>query len=442
MKVKVKDINITNDEITFVIKTNITEKKFYFKFPIKISPTALNEILLIPSTIALYIASYCENVTLVMPQEMIHKPQMKKLSKYIALDDSHLTNSDIYTPNITFRTPKENQLHVDMIIDTNPDAKNYNSLVSASGGKESLLNKAIQEELGFTPLLYQVATQTIAYNRGMKPYTEKIYNQPIFVGKTNTNHLKTLFPIPEKRVENFEGLPYMLYRNCIIGIQSIWGMILAKHFSIPYVFGSHEFDEALYYKGKKYTENLTEHPLWFNYLSSISDIKYFSLLYPLTRYTEMYLIDNFYYNKCKDFSSCLTQINKFCGKCDKCFTSYIWWKSLNIDPKRYGFDEQKLFQNHRFFKKHSIIKPTFYLPSIDKFNFLKDNIVQNLNNNPQPGNESIPLYKFIMKIPYSSTPENMFGYEKSGLKHIPKEFRPKIEQLIKKWDLPEINEQK
>lgn len=438
MKIQVRDINVSNTEINFAIKTNIAEKKIYFRFPFEISPVAINEILLIPSTIALYIASYYENAILVMPKELIHKKQMKCLSNYIALDDSFLTNSDIYDPNIQFRIPKENQLHVSMVIDINPEPVEYDSLTSASGGKESLLNKAILEELGFTPLLYQVAFQSIAYNRGMKPYTTSIYNQEIFVGKTNINRLKEFFPIDQKRVQNFEGLPYMLYRNGIVGIHAIWGLILAKHFGIKEVFGAHEFDDYTTYKHTRFSENLTEHPIWFNYLSSVSDIKYFSLLFPLTTYTELHLIDKYYYDKCNKFSSCLTQINRYCGHCDKCFTTYLMWKSLNIDPKRYEFDEQKLFKNHRLFKTNSVLKSTHFLPNVQTLNYLKQNILNNLNNNPQPGTELLPLYKFINTIPYSK-PNNVFGYKKENLKLIPKEYRQKIKQLIKLWNLPEIN---
>ena len=438
MKIQVRDINVSNTEINFVIKSDIAEKKFYFKFPFEIHSSALNEILLIPSTIALYIASYYENARLLMPEEMIHNNQMTKLSNYIALDNSFLTNEEIYEPNNKLRVSTVNHLHNNMkTIKSKPTI--YDSLTSASGGKESLLNKTILEELGFTPLLYQVASQTIAYNRGMKPYTKSIYDQEIFVGKTNINRLKDFFPIDQNRVQNFEGLPYMLYRNAIIGIQGIWGMILAKHFDIENVFGAHEFDDYTTYKNHKFSENLTEHPIWFKYLSSVSDINYFSLLFPLNVYTELYLIDKFYYNKCKNFSSCLTQINRYCYTCDKCFSVYLMWKSLNIDPNRYDFDEQKLFKKHRLFRTHAKLEVSHFLPSIETFSFLKQNILNNLNENKQPGIELLPLYKFIDIIP-NITVQNAYGYRKNMIKTIPKIFRNNIKQLIKKWNIPEAPE--
>lgn len=441
MILEVNNIVVNDQKLTFRLNledgNKTVERKFYFNFPFSISFNAINEILLIPSTIALYIASYYHNPTLVMPEKLLeHKDKLRMLSNHIAVSNCALVDEDVFEPNIRFMKSPDKQLSINMdMIEVRTD---YNALTSASGGKESLLNKVILEQMGLSPLLYQVAFSTFAYNKGMKHYTKKIYNQPIFVGRTNVNVLKDFYPIKEERLENFEGVPYMFYREGIVGIHSIWGIILAKHFDIPNVFGAHEYSDSYTYQGHDYFPGLSEDKVWFDYLSYVSGVNYFSLLQSIQRYTELQLIDKVYYDECKDFSSCITLINRWCHQCDKCLTTYLMWKCLDIDPKRYGFDQQALFKKHEAFKKnYHEFKDSTFMMTDEGLNLVKDRVMGRLDASNTPDSALVPLYKLFNKIPVSNPSDikSKTEIKVEMLKNLPLIYRNKMKAIIDEWDL-------
>lgn len=313
--------------------------------------------------------------------------------------------------------------------DSKLQGEGKNVVCSMSGGLDSLLSFSLLENIGFKPLPVTVRWSNIASSQGLNNYlknyfkTVRIEPETAF---TNINRQADLFlalnnikfdNIQKTKDESQNSQFFLLYVTSIHMVQNVVMIWIADFLNIKHVITGDNWDDNMFWETYKNQfvpsiGALGENIVWHKIITQInrlnnSDVEVGSLLYPIRSISELYLLTTLYPDKAKIFSSCITQINKWCCKCDKCLKTWFLFKILDLEPKEFGFDENKLFKRHYFFKKRQLLPDSkFYLD-----------------------NDEITEYTNLLSLEKEQRLDEILSYDQELSLWIPDVFRKKVNNL-------------
>ena len=249
---------------------------------------------------------------------------------------------------------------------------------SWSGGKDSLLTIMILKEIGCTVLPGTTKWNTIAFNRGAAPYMEAHEIKPVYVASIALgNKMKKLTlevirseklndEVEIKLKDDFKGdvaLPMVLYHPFYMQVQLVNNLAYALHKKVRYIFAGDEHGvNDTYLFGNHMINHMGQSFLGKKLINSYIGTFYNqaptvnSVLYPLYAEAEVNLLVN-RYNR-KDFTSCLTMINKHCNRCVKCALAFLVLQGIGENPEDFGLNKKKLIKEFKKIDKSSLMLPS------------------------------------------------------------------------------------
>lgn len=306
---------------------------------------------------------------------------------------------------------------------------------SWSGGKDSLLSILLLSEIGCTVFPGTTKWNTIAFNRGAAPYMEAHTIKPFYVASLALgNKLKNLTnevinsemlnkDMKLNLKEEFKGdvaLPMILYHSFYMQTQTINNLVFALYKNLRYVFcgdeygvnGNSDFGHLITNIGQSITGKRLVNRYIATFYSRAPTAN--SILYPLHGEAEVYLLINKYHRK--DFTSCLTMIDKYCNRCAKCALTFLILQALGEDPEEYGLKKKKLIKEFKDIKRTSMM-----LPAPEERAWL---IKRNFHDKS--------LNKILQNFATDLTEDSMLDPllpEKEEYKTIPKYYRKKLVEI-------------
>lgn len=236
------------------------------------------------------------------------------------------------------------------------------AVIAASFGKDSLLSYGLAKEIGLNPKLvfvddkYNDAESNLKRSL-MKKFSKEVDN--VFVIEDETDKFY------DKKSLNKDGLS-----SCSTNAMNLYTMMLLPFnffFKSKYIVLGNEQNLNDYFIDKngircypspdQTSDWIKQQEIFISLLSS-NKAKVVSLIEPLYNIAEMKILHNRYKNIGKYQMSCMLEGLKttkkiWCEKCSMCCKAFLFFKALNINPKKYGYT------NDLFKKKYSIYYPLF-----------------------------------------------------------------------------------
>ncbi|KKU91960.1 MAG: hypothetical protein UY21_C0008G0019 [Microgenomates group bacterium GW2011_GWA1_48_10] len=216
-------------------------------------------------------------------------------------------------------------------------------IIPFSFGKDSLLTFALSRELGIEP-------QLVFFQEPKSPYENRQKSKLADRFAKNFSIDVNFFPVAPGRLRhnegNYWGWDLLFTQYTLMLVPYIFGL------RARYLFWSHEFDCNDFFanhEGYKINPVFEQSSRWLLVLNNVarflgSNVLFASLIEPINEISTTWILHHRYPEIAKFQFSCFAEEKdranrRWCGRCEKCATIYLFFCALGIDPKVVSFKE-------------------------------------------------------------------------------------------------------